>query len=359
MKFVRRKLSEDAVQPANTRWDETCDCVETRASAASPWIDTPAADPRHADSFRLPAREGGTAKCDAAEAMTQHFKASVDAFLTSANILLFVNAIIAIVGVFFAPIALFSKAIFILFEALLTIGTTVVDEAMTEEVYEQIKCILFNNIGEDGQMSAAQLATIQSQIDSEIGGTPNLVFDLFAGLWGEVQWSNAGATGEYTGDCEECAEGTCFEQVYVAGSAPINLYFHSGEWNTGGALNSNWTPYTSLNVSINLGDTVGTCQYDSAAFDYEVIGTGTDEWYLYGMNDPSPFAGGQTELDNGTISTGSGTVNASFTPAEFYGLQLVIFSIDSDETEVRVFRIQICSPNLSSAGLTSNCDLCP
>jgi len=201
----RNKITQDAVQPANTRYDVTCDCVQTRASETSPWVDNPAADPRHADSFRMPPREGENARCDAAEAMMQHFKAAVDVFLTSANILLFVNAIIALVSIFFPPIALFSRGIFLVFEALLTIGTTVVDEAMTPEVYDQIKCILFNNIDEDGQMSAAQLATIQSEIDTQIGGTPNLVFDLFAGLWGEVQWSNAGATGEYTGDCDDCA----------------------------------------------------------------------------------------------------------------------------------------------------------
>jgi hypothetical protein len=224
-------------------------------------------------------------------------------------------------------------------------------------VYEQIKCILYANIDADGQMSAAQLAEIQTQIDTLIGGTPNLVFDLFAGLWGEVQWSNAGATGEYEGECDECG-GTCFEQVYVAGSQPFNLTFFSGEWNTGGALNSGCIPYSALNVSIQLG--AGGCTYESGEFDYSLTG-GSMDWYAYGMLADDPF-GGTVELASGTLSSGTGTqAITGFTPDVYHGYQLVIVS-EADTTcekAILVTAVRICSPDLASAGLTSNCDVCP
>lgn len=223
MKFVRRKISVESIDPPNTRYDETCDCVQTRASDTSPWVQDDAADPRHGTRYLLPPRTGGTARCDAAENMMQHFKAQVDAFLTAATILQFVNAVLTLAAIFIPALGILAKLIFVIADALLTIGASVIDAAMTAEVYDQIKCIIYDNIGEDGQMSAAQLADIQTAIDTQIGGTPNLVFDLFTGLWGEVGWSNAGAVGEFVGDCDDCGWCVLYDfTIEEYGFAPLS-----------------------------------------------------------------------------------------------------------------------------------------
>jgi len=233
MEIVRKFLSPDEIDPPNTRYNPDCDCVETRASPSSPWLPDPAADPRYGTRFLLPPREGSNIRCDAAEAMMQHFKAQVDAFLTSLSILQFINSVLTLAALFIPGLGILSKAIFVVAEALITIGTSVVDAAMTEEVYEQIKCIIFCNIDDFGQMSAAQLAQIQSQIDTEIGGTPNLVFDLFAGLWGEVGWSNAGATGEVEGECDECVCGNAYKWDFQVSNADWGIVADRGDGRTG------------------------------------------------------------------------------------------------------------------------------
>ncbi len=204
MEIVRLKLTPDDVSPPNKRWVEDGDKVQFSPDGGTTWVDDPNGDPRTAPIFRVPARTGGDPRCDAAEGMIQRFQSLVNAFIDSVSILNFVSSAIALVAIFFGAAGIFTSKLFLIAESLLTIGTTVIDEAMTETVYEQIKCIIYCNIDEDGQMSDEQLATIQTQIDTEIGGTPNIVFDLFAGYMGAVQWSNAGATGEYEGDCDEC-----------------------------------------------------------------------------------------------------------------------------------------------------------
>lgn len=215
MEVVRKFLSPDEIDPPNTRYNPDCDCVETRASLTSPWVQDDAADPRHGTRYLLPPREGENVKCDAAEAMMQHFKAQVDAFLASVSIIQFVNSVLTLAALFIPGLGILSKVIFVVASELVTIGTIVIDAAMTEEVYDQIKCILYDNIGDDGQMSAAQLADVQTAIDTQIGGTPNIVFDLFAGMWGEVGWSNAGAVGEYEGNCDDC--GWCVSYDFTVG----------------------------------------------------------------------------------------------------------------------------------------------
>lgn len=213
MEIVRVYLSANNIDPPGTRYNPDCDCIQTSPDGGATWTDNPGADPRTNDAYRLPAREGSDPKCDAAEAMTQHFKAQVDAFIAAADAVAYVNAAIQIAGAFFGLIGLFASKLFIIFEALLTIGVITVDAAMTEEVYDQIKCILYCQLEENGQLSAEGLANAQTQIDEEIGGTPNIVFDLFAGAWGAVEWSNAGAVGEFTGDCDECGCGCNFVDV--------------------------------------------------------------------------------------------------------------------------------------------------
>lgn len=325
MKFVRRKISVDAVQPPNTRYDETCGCVQTRASDTSPWQDNPNADPRHADSFRLPAREGSNIKCDAAENMMQHFKAQVDAFLTSITILQFVNSFLTLAALFIPGMGLLTKVIFVVATELTSIGASVINAAMTEEVYDQIKCIIFKNIGEDGQMSAAQLADIQSAIDIEVGGTPNLVFDLFAGAWGEVGWSNAGATGEYEGDCDDCEP--CGAEYQFSSGEPAGSVFtlFAGTFSTNliqqvcvGGFGSTST----LNFGLLMQS--GACAYVLIEADIEVIALTTD-WYMYGLNDADPSTGDVTLLASGSASAGVQTIGDVLAGIDaYYGLRVII-----------------------------------
>lgn len=221
--IIRKRLFADEVGQPGRRYNPECDCIETSPDGGTTWNEDPAADPRTNPAYLLPARTGGDPRCDAAEAMMQHFKAQVDAFLAGSSVWTIVSVFIPLL--FFIPgVNIFIPLLFEIVSGLFAIGTEVVDAAMTEAVYDQMKCIFYCHIDADGQMSAAQLAAVQTDIDAQIGGTPNLVFDLFAGLWSEIVFSNAGAVGEYSGDCDECGCAYCYRWDFTlddGGYVPI------------------------------------------------------------------------------------------------------------------------------------------
>lgn len=210
MQIVRKYLSADEVSPPGLRYDPDCDCVQVSPDGGTTWTDDPGADPRHNPAYLLPARGGGSARCDSAESAMQHFKAQVDAFITGGTILGVVNLWVALL--FFIPgVNVLIALILSVAEALFDTGVVVIDAAMTEPVYDQIKCIIYCNMDDDGQVSAEQFADIDSDVNSLIGGVPATVWSLITSAWGEVGLSNAGASGEYTGDCDACECGWCYE----------------------------------------------------------------------------------------------------------------------------------------------------
>lgn len=209
MKIVRKKLTADEFSPANKRYVIETDMVQTSPDGGVTWYDDPGADPRHNPLNLLPARSGPDAQCDAAENMMQHFKAQVDAFLTGGSILAVVNVWLGLL-LFIPGVNVIVALLLAVADALFTTGVVVIEAAMTDPVYDQIKCILFCHIDADGQMSAEQLAAVYGDIDLLIGGVAAEVFHQVTSAWGEVGFSNAGATGEATGDCDDCACAWCY-----------------------------------------------------------------------------------------------------------------------------------------------------
>lgn len=208
MQIVRKYLSPDEVSPPGLRYDPDCDCVQVSPDGGTTWTDDPGADPRHNPAYLLPARTGGTARCDSAESAMQHFKSLVDGFIAGGTILGVVNLWVGLL--FFIPgVNVLIALLLSIAEALFDTGVVVVDAAMTDPVYDQIKCILFCHMDDDGQVSAEQFTAINDEISSMIGGVPATVWSLVTSAWGEVGLSNAGASGEYTGDCDDCDCGWC------------------------------------------------------------------------------------------------------------------------------------------------------
>jgi len=167
MKIVRKLLTPDEISPANTRYNPGTDTVQITPDGGTTWTDIPELDPRHADSSRMPALSVGDAQCDAAARMVAQLQETVNAYVAATSAVAGISAILAIVlilmggigGILYILVPLF-------FEALDVIGASAIAAAFTSDVWDGILCIILDNIDSNGQMSAAQLADIMTDINT-------------------------------------------------------------------------------------------------------------------------------------------------------------------------------------------------
>jgi len=211
MKVIRKRLDAIQIRTPYTRWSDVCECVEITFDNGETWIPSPENDPREGIGFRAPPRTGASVKCLAAINMVAVIKEQVDAALVAATAVGIATAIIGIITALVPGINLLVNLFVAIAGALVTIGSAAIDAAFTPETYDGLECIFFNNIGEDGQVSSAQIVEIQNDVNAEYGG---VVFEVFALLvlgMGSNGFSNAGSLGEITtGNCDDCDDVWCY-----------------------------------------------------------------------------------------------------------------------------------------------------
>jgi hypothetical protein len=174
-------------------------------------------------------------KCDAAANMVAWIKSFIDTLVTVKDetgiIVSFFLDVLEVLwgaGIFLALITLFV-------ETLLFLGLDTVIDAFTSTVYDDLLCIFYCNIESDGTMTADELATINAEIASIIGGNVATVLSAMFFIMGEVGLSNVGATGTETGDCSGCGCGWCFDFVDATelGTAWSTGFTGGGTYNSG------------------------------------------------------------------------------------------------------------------------------
>lgn len=270
MKIVRKLLTPDEISPANTRYNPDTDTVQITPDGGTTWADAPDLDPRHADSSRRPPLSGGDAQCDAAARMVAQLQVTVTGYVAATSLVAGISTILAIIlilmggigGILYILVPLF-------FEALDVIGADAIIDAFTSDVWDGILCIIYNHIDADGQMSAAQLADIMTDINVQYPGTVYNVLYQLRGLYGEVQLSNAGVTRTETGDCSACAE-WCLTHDFAIDDGGFDIVF-GGVYDPG----FGWRPtditsgndYRDLEIAVNLGVTAHVTKLEML-FDY-------------------------------------------------------------------------------------------
>lgn len=239
VEIIRKRLWLEEIIGNTTRYNETTETFQTYDPATDTWYDNPGADPRSSPGNRLPPRTTGDVRCDAAANMTAQIKAMIDAYLTLLTIVAVVNAINLVVAIWFPAVGLLFRLIIALVEALALIGAVVIATEMTPAAYDQLQCILYQEIGDDGQVSAAQKSAILARIAAEMTTMQSTILSLVINTIGEVGLSNAGATGTEVGDCLDCPLTWCrftqfnlFETDGWAGFAfPVTPYRNDdGTW---------------------------------------------------------------------------------------------------------------------------------
>jgi len=205
IQIVRKKLDPAEVGGANTRYDDDCDCTQTTPDGGTTWIDNPGIDPRHSPALQMPARTSSDPRCDAAHSMRVQLERFINTVVTVATQGAGASAILGVLAVFMPEVAILWLLCTEIIGGLLSLGQSTINAAFTTPIYDQLECIFYCHIGADGVCSAGQLAAIEAQIGTDIGGVVQVVMAAYLTLTGEVGFTNSGVVGGDTGDCSGCA----------------------------------------------------------------------------------------------------------------------------------------------------------
>jgi len=202
MKIIRKRLYESEGLSATVRWNEDCDCVQSLFGDT--WVDNPTADPRYNPGNLAPPNATADPRCSAAFGMRTKVENIMNAFFLADALIDAANSILALITITLPGVGLIWRVIFAVCEALYAIGTAALVAAFTEEAYEELQCIFYVNIDEDGRMSATQLSDINTQICEDMDLTICAAMGLILNMLGEVGMSNAGAMFGEDSDCDYC-----------------------------------------------------------------------------------------------------------------------------------------------------------
>jgi len=225
-----------ATPPDGIRYNADTDAVQIQTPDGE-WHDNPDADPRHSGSNKFPPIVSDSPRCDSAANMVAWIKNFIDTLVTVkdetgiiAAFFLDVLEVLWGAGIFLAIITLFV-------ETLLFLGLDTVIDAFTSTVYDELLCIFYCHLEADGTMTADELAAINADIASIIGGNVATVLTAMFFIMGEVGLSNVGASGTEVGDCSGCGDclwcydwhdGTGFD-TWEVGATGFGVY-SGGVW---------------------------------------------------------------------------------------------------------------------------------
>lgn len=199
--FIRKRLWNGEIVGYGSRWNDETDEWQSYDPANDEWYDNPAGDPRVNPAGLLPPRAGSDVRCQSAVNIADKFRSIVDAMLTAGDILQAVNSIVSLIVVFFPPARFIWLVFLALTEALFAIGQSAINAAFGSEAWEQFKCIVYEELPENGQVDTATKDAIYARVNADMGGIQFSVLSLIINALGEVGMSNAGATGSASGDC--------------------------------------------------------------------------------------------------------------------------------------------------------------
>lgn len=265
--FIRKRLWAGEIEPPFTRWGEDCECVETSFDGGETWTETPTADPRYNPAYLAPPLSGEDARCLAATGMVELVSDTMDAVFDAAAIIDAANAIFALITVFVPGFGLLVRVIILFVEALISIGLAALVLEFDEDTYDELLCIFYQEISEDGQMSALQLEAINTRICAEMSVTICAAMGAMLNMFGWVGFSNAGALYEGSAsDCDVCPLAWCRYSDFGTGSTdgwtgypfPVPPYFDATRW--AGTQNAGGT-YTSIKYAFASPQTIKSIQF--------------------------------------------------------------------------------------------------
>jgi len=202
MPIIRKQLKPSDVYPENIRYNADTDTVQSLVNGD--WVDNPAADPRKQTTF--PPHSTGDTDCDAAQAIVDALKAQLDASTTAVGNAATATTIAGLIlGLFtFGLFEIFISIALFIAHALIDAGESALNAALTDPVYETLKCILDCHMTDDGRINPGELPVIEAEVTSQIGGLGATVINAMLTLAGEGGINNLASLGTSSGDCSGC-----------------------------------------------------------------------------------------------------------------------------------------------------------
>lgn len=235
IQVIRKRLWADEGAPASTRYNQETDEVETTPDGGATWNPDPGSDPRVNPAYQLPPNPDGA--CAAAAGMIVQMRIFVTG-MGQATAIGIANTVLLML-LFALPGAgwLFGVALAVA-SGVLTAGVGVIAAAFTEPVWEQLLCILYCNIEDDGTVTQADLDELQADILDQCGETVAAGTAFMWRTWGFVGLTNAGVkNADPEADCDDCACDHCFEiDLTQTDGSEFGLVLQGGTWVDGEGL---------------------------------------------------------------------------------------------------------------------------
>lgn len=213
MEIIRGRLAAKDVSNPSLRYNPDTDQVQFSPDNGATWVDMPSLDPRHSSAFLLPPLTGD-ARCDAAANMVKWMKDFLDGatelLCAGSTALAVANTAIPLYELISGGSLTLLAIITEVAGGLFSLGCTALTAAFDSTAYDALLCAFFCHIGGDGQVTADQLAAIETQVTADLNTTAGIVVNAILALQGEVGLSNAGVIGAQTGVCDDCACAWCY-----------------------------------------------------------------------------------------------------------------------------------------------------
>lgn len=177
------------------------------------WHDAPTHDPRNRIPRipPIPSPDADNAQCAYADSVINHFKEGFVDLLeegqTAEELLGFLTGIAeAIFGPLTGPIGWIIPALFAIATAIVAIGISAVTVAFTPDVWDELRCLIFSNINDDGSFSKSQVDAIYAGIPG--GAVVEVVLHSWIAALGATGMTNAAHLGLGSSTiicCPECS----------------------------------------------------------------------------------------------------------------------------------------------------------
>jgi len=203
MPIIRKKLIPDEVYPSNLRYNTDTDTVQTNINGD--WVDSPENDPRHQTTF--PPRVTADTACDAAQSVVDALKGQIagitDAIDNASTLFTIAGIILSIFS--FGTFGVFISLALTAADSMVGYGSAAIEAALTDPVWEQLRCILYCAMDGNGRLTESSLNEVKTQVSAEIGGLAATIINQMLSLAGEGGINNLGALGTSDGaDCSGC-----------------------------------------------------------------------------------------------------------------------------------------------------------
>lgn len=219
---IRKRLWEQEIIGDTVRYVDGV--WETFDTTTGTWIENPLADPRIQIMWRLPAGGGDNPRCLSAINLTAKFEGIINGFLLASSIVDACNAIVGIVLVFFPPARLLWVIIIAVVEALYAIGVATINAAFNFSAYDVLRCIIFDEIGEEGELTDGEKDAIYARIEAEMSSVQFGVLSLLINSLGTVGMNNAAQSRDEIGSCDDCTPDWCYSFFFEEAQYGWNGY---------------------------------------------------------------------------------------------------------------------------------------